>query len=104
MPESQSLVGGATPWQHQPRYNFTIFRQHRSKLRQLYLEEDKSLKRVKAEMERWHGFPETKASAGITGCYFCEDAVAEYVSTPWLEHRPGTIDIYRHSQQEGLLL
>ena len=38
--------------------DFSLFEQHESKLRQLFLQENKSLKQVKHEMEAYHGFPE----------------------------------------------
>ncbi|KAI1746732.1 ankyrin [Xylaria castorea] len=41
------------------KLNFLIFDQHQSKLRELYLEQNKSLVQVKKEMEAYHGFPET---------------------------------------------
>ncbi|KAI0543762.1 ankyrin [Xylaria curta] len=41
--------------------DFSIFEQHRSLLRRLYLEEGKSSARVKKEMETHHGFPEIDA-------------------------------------------
>ncbi|KAI1273207.1 ankyrin repeat-containing domain protein [Xylaria sp. FL0933] len=41
--------------------DFSLFKQHRVELRRLYLEEDKSLKQVKEEMEKSHGFPRVDA-------------------------------------------
>ncbi|KAI0425230.1 ankyrin [Xylaria sp. FL1042] len=41
--------------------DFSLFERHQAKLRQLYLEKDKSLKHVKEEMETYHEFPETDA-------------------------------------------
>ncbi|KAI0858196.1 ankyrin [Xylaria cubensis] len=41
--------------------DFSLFEQHRSLLRRLYLEEGKSSAQVKKEMETHHGFPEIEA-------------------------------------------
>ncbi|KAI3331504.1 ankyrin [Xylariaceae sp. AK1471] len=41
--------------------DFSLFDQYRSKFRQLYLEQNKSLAQVKREMETDHGFPKTDA-------------------------------------------
>ncbi|KAI1302467.1 ankyrin [Xylaria venustula] len=41
--------------------DFSLFEQHQSQLRQLFLVEDKSVKQVKFEMETKYGFPETEA-------------------------------------------
>ncbi|KAI0802774.1 ankyrin repeat-containing domain protein [Xylaria sp. FL0064] len=41
--------------------DFSLFEEHRAQLRRLYLEQDKSLKKVKEEMEKYHGFPEVDA-------------------------------------------
>ncbi|KAJ3578852.1 hypothetical protein NPX13_g1711 [Xylaria arbuscula] len=40
--------------------DFSLFEQHEPKLRQLFLQEDKSLTQVKREMETHHGFPKTE--------------------------------------------
>ncbi|KAI0186830.1 ankyrin repeat-containing domain protein [Xylaria flabelliformis] len=43
----------------QRHQDFPPFEQHRSKIRELYLEQNKSREQVKEEMERHYGFPET---------------------------------------------
>ncbi|KAI1734663.1 ankyrin [Xylaria scruposa] len=43
------------------RRDFSLFEQHRSLLRRLYLEEGKSSAQVKKEMETYYGFPEIDA-------------------------------------------
>ncbi|KAI1741230.1 ankyrin [Xylaria scruposa] len=43
----------------QSQQDFSTFEKYRSKLRELYLEQNKSREQVKEEMERCYGFPET---------------------------------------------
>ncbi|KAH8167816.1 hypothetical protein CIB48_g424 [Xylaria polymorpha] len=45
----------------QKKPDFSLFEQHQSKFRELYLEQNKSLAQVKVEMETSHGFPATDA-------------------------------------------
>ncbi|KAI0449024.1 ankyrin [Xylaria acuta] len=55
MPAIPTLIAGTA----QRKPDFSLFEQHRSKFRELYLEQDKSLVKVKEEMETYYGFPET---------------------------------------------
>lgn len=58
MPESRSLATFSAGHKHK-RPDFAIFERHQPTLRRLYLKEDKALKDVKFEMEKYFGFPKT---------------------------------------------
>ncbi|KAI1129331.1 ankyrin [Nemania abortiva] len=55
--------------------DFLPFNEHKSTFRRLYLEEDKSLEKVKEEMERHYGFPEANTKTyeyGLRHLGFCK--------------------------------